>query len=330
MMIVLAAMLLLGWISYAFIIPEYHRVADIRTAGWGKDGSLYLVVSWSVRSVGPQLGHIWGLPFDAPPSLPGNLVYRLDADRRVLVKVPIEEGDRLQDRWPEIGWVGGRYAVRRNVLFDHETGESRAWQGGTIISIAPDESYLLWRDDTRGLPIIHWFESGANVPIPDTVIEWVDVVPPYRPIITPDGREIHDTVNAKPIYRLFLTTGDTRDASEMAMDLPFRTFFATDKGIVAPAQERLIDPKSFEPRKGMWLRYSGWNYGPAYTADGPSDWQLDPSGLIVVSIFPQRIGGVVGIPSESSRLRIPSGWRKLQDFPERESLPLASLEGASQ
>lgn len=315
------SVILVAWFSYKFIIPEYHRVASIEKAGWGKDGSLYLVVHWSVRSVGPVLGHLLGLPFDKPFDVPGNLVYRLDAERRVLVKIPIEEGNRLQERWPEIGWLGGRYAVRRNVLYDHETGESRAWSGGTIVSIAPDESYLLWRDDTRALPNVHWFESGVNVPIPDTVIEWVDMVTHCPPIITADGREIHDTVNAKPVYRLHLTTGETR-VGNIAWDLPFRTYFATESGIVAPAQKLWIHPVTFVAHKEeMPYRYG---HEVVYKLYGPgsSEVEMGPYG-IVVNIMPQRLGCVgAGIPSESARLYVPKRWKNPGDYPATELFPM--------
>lgn len=230
-----------------FFIPLYGRSSHLDRVAWGNDGALYMLMSWVVfnrRTLEPL-------------AVFNNVAYRLDADSRVLRRLPQDEGVQIVQRWPTVGWVGGRYMlITRKIrdprtqlyryptdLYDWSSGETLAWTRGPIVAFSPDDRYLLWSDTTRhGLPVIHWMNSGRDVPVPDTVMVFRD----YR--------------EETPVYRLTrlnLVSGETINllAGNPILHLK-RPLYPTTEGLLDPALKQILDPVTLDTRAG-WELFPG-------------------------------------------------------------------------
>lgn len=308
LLVAVACLMAVTIASCGFLEPEtvYVRTPQILKVAWGKDGYLYFLVRWVVSE--ERQGTVIAT-FD-------KVVYRLDADAKLLRRLPPEEGDLLASRWPSAGWVGGRYALVTRTVRDPVTklysypvefhdwvkGETIAWKRGSVLAFSPDDRYLIWSDTTRHeLPVIHWMDSGVDIPVPDSVLVFRDYI---------------DVEHEHRIIRQDLITGDTVDLTNSTTIKHLnRPFYPTIHGLLDPGQQILIDPVTFETKPGWYVtrHIGGTRLGP----DGKSNTDNIRAGGIVINLRHPNAHIVWSGPAgESSSGKLPSIWLDISSYPD--------------
>lgn len=337
----------LYWAATEYIAPVYVRSALIDSVKWGNDGSLYIRVAWNVAAYDKKLIRFvdnWRPVWSASEPV----IYRINPDEKIVRRLSLDEGRKINERWDESYWIGARYGFGDDVKIDtylayrpRGKGYWNTVRGRTAIH-GDSEQFIGETRTVIGHHLID-FQTRETTPLeyaaaaisPDDRFVIYLGSSTHRVVVRwlPEGREVSIPDSVIPQQQ-----ANPYDHTEVYPELRWLPVYATTSGLLDPARQMLIDPVTFQAKAAWYIdTVRGGSLGPNGASHVVT---VQQDATLGITYFPEGIqptgwdqsagfGSTWAFPRETRHWHYPEWWTDLEQYPSEYAVQFAQIRRPS-